>query len=247
MTRSVLVVLSIVLVAGCFDSHGGAQAIDKEDCATCHMAQYEATSIPAHRTSSFPTTCASCHTTTDWNAFHPKPEAFADTFIIDSGPHATVDCKSCHDATIPSQIAQGKRGSDTNCTQSGCHPNTVELATEHTGAASPTGVPYVWSDTQKNFCLSCHPTGFGGKHPEDKFPITRGNHKDITCAKCHSAAGPSKAGQNTNCVQCHSPSKYNGDHDEANGYTTARDNPTLPITKLNFCVKCHTSGTQRHN
>ena len=64
MTRSFLAVLSLALVAACFESHDGQQAIQKDDCATCHIAQYNATgtadpylNAPNHG-QHYPTKCA---------------------------------------------------------------------------------------------------------------------------------------------------------------------------------------------
>ena len=110
----------------------------------------------------------------------------------------------------------------------------------------------MWNGAVKNFCLTCHPTGFGGKHPEDKFPISRGKHGPDNvqeCKDCHSEPGPSRAGQNTNCTKCHPTNEYDGEHDEKcnDNYTKARDYPQLPFTKKNFCVKCHTRGKSSAN
>ena len=254
MIRSLLATVSLVLVGACFQSHDGQQAVRTDDCVLCHRAQYDQAgttapylTAPTHDPFYPPSSCVYCHNTTSWgDALHPQPAAFPDTFIIDSGPHAAFACTECH-ASLPYLVPTATRGSNTNCTQ--CHPDdTDQQQTHRAGTVSPTGVPYEYSTTKKNFCLTCHPTGLM-PHPEDKFSITNDNHRGIACDRCHSESGPNKAGQNTNCVQCHPSREFDEEHREDchEAYVAAKTNPTLPITPLNFCVQCHTSGTTDEN
>ena len=73
-------------------------------------------------------------------------------------------------------------------------------------------------------------------HPESRFPITRGNHAGITCARCHDRGGP-RTRDNTDCVQCHARARFDGIHDSVGGYPSGSAAP-------NFCVRCHTRGTR---
>lgn len=74
------------------------------------------------------------------------------------------------------------------------------------------------------------------EHPEARFPITRGNHDNISCGRCHSRGGENGRG-NTDCVQCHPRSDYDDVHARVRSYPTGSAAP-------NFCVSCHTRGTR---
>ncbi len=76
----------------------------------------------------------------------------------------------------------------------------------------------------------------GGTHPEDAFPVARGDHRGISCARCHSRPGPDDRG-NTDCVQCHARSRWDPVHDGVRRYPTGSAAP-------NFCVDCHRHGTR---
>ncbi len=73
------------------------------DCYSCHKTDYTGVQNPNHVTSGFPTTCATCHTTTTWAG-----ATFNHTwFPIYSGTHANVwttcaDCHLDHPTTTPS-------------------------------------------------------------------------------------------------------------------------------------------------
>ena len=63
------------------------------DCYSCHKADYNGTNNPSHVAAGFPTTCATCHSTTDWTGatFNHNTTAFPLT-----GFHTTVACAACH-------------------------------------------------------------------------------------------------------------------------------------------------------
>jgi hypothetical protein len=91
------------------------------------------------------------------------------------------------------------------------------------------------------FCLSCHPKGLAdGLHPEARFPITSGSHRNMPCNDCHvPSVGTPVAGYNTSCVGCHTgqhaQSRVNGQHSGVRGYAFDPNNP-------HFCLRCHPSG-----
>ena len=69
-------------------------------CESCHLADYQATTNPAHVAIQFPTTCATCHATSRWQDAtfnHDGPY-----FPIYSGKHRGTwsSCATCH--TTPS-------------------------------------------------------------------------------------------------------------------------------------------------
>jgi hypothetical protein len=66
------------------------------ECVSCHRTDYNGTTNPAHAAASFPTTCASCHSTSTWAGArfdHDGPY-----FPIYSGAHRGRwnSCSTCH-------------------------------------------------------------------------------------------------------------------------------------------------------
>lgn len=128
----------------CESCHGdGVYAGKSTACASCHQADYEATTNPPHAGTGFSTDCQSCHGTERWEGAqfdHDGPY-----FPIYSGPHAGrwADCTTCH--TNPANYAQ--------FTCLSCHPHSDQVATDgHHQEIS--GYRY---DSQA--CYSCHPQG----------------------------------------------------------------------------------------
>jgi hypothetical protein len=127
----------------CASCHvGGIYAGTSTACVSCHQNDYDATN-PSHSSLGFPTTCATCHTTTNWNANFTQHDSLY--FPIYSGAHAGrwSVCADCH--TQPSNYAVF------NCL--GCHPHDDKATTDghHSGVS---GYQYLSSA-----CYSCHPQG----------------------------------------------------------------------------------------
>lgn len=103
------------------------------DCAQCHMPDYNATTNPNHAQSGFPTSCVSCHNTSNWNDAtfnHPR---------INRGNHSNLDCIDCH--TVPSTTPAF------SCTH--CHEhNQQDTAQNHQGVNN-----YQWLSSA---CYNCH-------------------------------------------------------------------------------------------
>lgn len=236
MTRLVLL---LTLLGACFESHiNGMKELGNEDCYTCHTPDYEGTTAPVHRQNAdvYTTACVSCHRTTDWK---PALEGLhSEVFIIASGTHSDIKCLACHDL----DRGASKAGANTNCTQ--CHPNDKKQQDDHSGVISVTGAPYQYLDGTPSFCLTCHPDGRAGKHPDAKFPRT-GDHA-VACESCHlRQAGPDTAGMNTTCVDsgCHHTlawSDASGEHTKLASYPTVRGDGA----SQHFCLdsRCHPSG-----
>jgi len=110
------------------------------DCYSCHKADYTGVQNPNHISSGFPTTCATCHTTTTWAG-----ATFNHTwFPIYSGTHAKVwtTCADCHlDASNYNSFS---------CTN--CHTHN-ETSTDpiHRNVKG-----YSYTPTA---CYQCHPQG----------------------------------------------------------------------------------------
>ena len=131
--------------ATCQQCHNDGIYIGKStQCVSCHLADYNATTNPAHQGAGFPTDCASCHNTTRWPGAtfaHDGP-----FFPIYSGSHRGTwsSCSTCHQ--VASDFHQ--------FTCLVCHEhNQPSMDSKHHGRA---GYSYV-----STACLSCHPNGRG--------------------------------------------------------------------------------------
>lgn len=258
MTRpwSIVPLACLAALVGCFESHSNQlQELRGTDCAVCHTIEYDATSQPPHAATGFPTTCADCHRSSDWQpalgGLHPAPRTFLtatgdnETFLLE-GVHDNLACLGCHDLDVPRPSGSPPRGFDTNCIQ--CHPNDAYQRDAHVGIVSATNEPYQYRADIPSFCRACHPQGTASKHPNTVFPRA-GNH-NVACASCHLRAdGPDTDGTNTSCIEAgchHTLSWSDGKHDDIDDrvqYTNARNAPpTGNITPKNFCRLCHRGG-----
>ncbi|HUX32828.1 MAG TPA: hypothetical protein VMV51_03080 [Gemmatimonadaceae bacterium] len=129
----------------CTACHGdGVYKGKPTTCVSCHLANYNATSNPAHAAAGFPTTCAQCHTTATWaGATFDHDGSF---FPIYSGTHKGrwSTCADCH--TSPSNYAVF------TCTGA-CHTQS-NTDSHHQGVS---GYRY-----DSNACYSCHRNGRSG-------------------------------------------------------------------------------------
>ncbi len=129
--------------AACTDCHiNGVYQGTSTECVSCHLANYNSTTDPNHRTAGFPTDCASCHGTsaTGWSGAN-----FDHPFPITSGRHAGVACSECH-TTSDFRVF--------NCL--GCH----EKASTDSHHGDVTGYSY-----SSPACYACHPRGSAGDRP----------------------------------------------------------------------------------
>ncbi len=183
-------------------------------CYGCHMADYNGTTNPAHAAAGFPTTCDTCHTTTNWlNAtFNHNNTPFPLT-----GFHTTVACTLCH-------INNVFAGTPTVC--SGCH------MADYTGTTNPNHASAGWPTT----CDTCHtttawlpatlPTAY-----HTLFPVNHGNANGV-CTTCHTNSSDYSVFSCT--ATCHgSGNAANFNHPKVNGYVYS---PTS-------CYACHKNGS----
>jgi len=178
------------------------------DCYSCHTAAWQSTttlggSVPNHVTSGYPTTCASCHTTTSWlgAVFNHDATGFPLT-----GAHVTVACNLCHTSSaVP----------PTDCYS--CHTaqwqSTATLGgsvPDHTGSGFPAA----------STCSTCHNTtawtGATFTHSWWRIP-----HQSATCASCHQTPGLATNYVTFSCINgCHTPEsswqKDSGRHNAGN-------------------------------
>jgi hypothetical protein len=122
----------------CAECHGpGSLGNLSTDCASCHTDDFQKTTAPSHAQVGFPTTCATCHSTTAW-----RPSSWQHPFPITSGPHGGRSCVECH--TTPGNYVAF------SCTH--CHEHRqTEMADEHDEVPG-----YQWLSSA---CLQCHPNG----------------------------------------------------------------------------------------
>ncbi len=141
-----------VLVAGCGGGHDEAFVeVNNDQCATCHLADYQSVPDPNHIEEGFPTTCVECHLDDFWRPalasnLHPR-----DIFPIDQDPHR-VACLDCHDSTLGSSL----EGQNTNCI--GCHTGAHrrdKMDRKHDEVEDYAAT----DDGTGHFCLECHPDG----------------------------------------------------------------------------------------
>lgn len=200
----------------CASCHNGNYNNTPNACAGCHMNNYNQATNPSHIALSFPTDCASCHTTNPgWN---PATFAIHNSYYVLQGAHAAIagNCNVCHNGNYNS----------TPNTCAGCHINDYNQTNDppHASAQFPTD------------CELCHtqstwvPSTFD--HDGQYFPIYSGEHNgewDV-CADCHT--NPSNYAV-FNCLGCHTQATTNAEHTGVPGYTW----------NSNACLSCHPDGS----
>ncbi len=195
------------------------------DCYSCHIAQWQSTatlggSVPNHITSGYPTTCASCHTTTSWlgAVFNHSATGFPLT-----GAHLTVACNLCHTSSaVP----------PTDCYS--CHTaqwqSTATLGgnvPNHTAAdASVVGIV-------TTACSTCHTTTswLGATFTHNFWSVNHGNAGGI-CATCHTNPASYTAFVCSNNT-CHPQTKINQTHQGISSYVYSTGAT---------CYACHKNG-----
>ena len=198
----------------CFRCHvNGQYAGLSKDCNTCHQKDFTQATNPLH-TGKFPTTCATCHTTSSW-----KPATFdhnATHFAL-TGAHKQQECAACH--------KNGQwSGLTTDCYS--CH------TTDYARVLSPN---HATANYPKD-CISCHtttawkPSTFSH---DSKFPIYSGKHRCrwTLCSDCH--INPSNF-QVYSCIDCH-------EHNKAEMDSKHKNNKNYSFVSTE-CYRCHPTG-----
>ena len=166
-----------------------------DDCASCHMKDYQATTDPAHATVGFSTDCVQCHATISFlrTRFDHASTGFALT-----GAHLRITCSQCHGVgqfqVLPSACVS-------------CHQADYNRTIDpnHQAAQFPTD------------CASCHSTstwsGARFNHDGLFFPIYSGTHQGrwSTCSTCHTNPSDYRV---FDCLSCH------GNAHPGRGYTS---------------------------
>lgn len=185
------------------------------DCISCHIKDFNASTSPDHKHAGFSTDCIECHDvfTPDWKTNKVKHDFFPLTL-----GHEVSDCNKCH-------TGGNYSATPTSCTA--CHQqdyNTAQ-APNHQTAHFP------------NDCAQCHttnpdwmPAAFT-MHDATYFPIYSGKHKGqwTQCTDCHTNA--SNYAEYT-CTSCHINPETNDAHTSVNGY----------VYENTACLACHPTG-----
>ena len=185
------------------------------DCASCHMPDFNATTNPDHKQAGFSTDCLECHDLTQpgWGTDKVKH----DFFPLTKG-HEIADCAKCH-------VSGDFSSTPTNCFA--CHQPDFE------GATSPNHV-------QANFpndCATCHTTDLDWmpaqyiQHDAEYFPIYSGKHQGqwMQCTECHTNASNFAE---YSCTVCHLNPETDEGHTGVNGY----------VYESSACLACHPTG-----
>jgi hypothetical protein len=104
-------------------------------CVSCHLTDYNGTNNPPHATAGFPSTCATCHTTTAWAG-----ATFNHTYFPTNHGNANGTCSTCHTNSANYAVF--------TCTT--CHAQ----GTTDSHHRQVSGYRY-----DSNACYSCHPRG----------------------------------------------------------------------------------------
>ena len=159
------------------------------NCFGCHQSDWNGTNNPSHAAVAFPTTCDTCHTTSNWTGVNFNHAVYANYPL--TGVHATLTCVQCH-------TNNSYASTPTACYS--CHRADFSGATNpnHVASGFPTD------------CSICHttsgwsPSSFN--HNNTAFPLT-GAHTTVACASCHTSNNYTTL--STNCYGCHQ-SDWNG-------------------------------------
>jgi hypothetical protein len=169
----------------CSDCHlGGNFDTTPTDCFSCHQADFDGTTDPAHTAGLFPHDCLQCHNQTDWAQSTLDHDLTA--FPL-RGAHVTVTCADCH--------RNGQYlDNATDCWS--CHEQ------DYGGSAEPAHAAGLFPHD----CTGCHDENAWVPatldHDATAFPLT-GAHVTVSCAACH--VNGQFQGTPAACWACHEP------------------------------------------
>ena len=234
----------------CAQCHtNGNFSIANGACVNCHLADYNSTNNPPHKSANFPQDCSGCHTTVNWDGatFNHATTGFA---LV--GVHATQQCAACHvnnnfsltsgacinchlaDFNNTSNPPHKAAGFPQDCTQ--CHGNSITDWTTGKFDHSTTGFTLAGAHLQIQMqCNLCH--------VNNNYSLT-----SAACWNCHQAEyngamnPPHKASNfPQDCTICHGTAP--------NDWTTGTFNHSstgfaLAGAHMNLqCNACHGTGT----
>ena len=202
--------------------------------STCHLDNYQSSENPPHETMGFSSSCADCHSTSDWVPSAYNHDLETTGFALEEA-HTIVSCQQCH---TPWQIVAEPR----ICADASCHLSDYQGASDpnHESASFPMD------------CESCHsmtawvPSTFD--HDSQYFPIYSGQHNGEwnDCSQCH--VNNADFAEFT-CFggECHSAGEMNDEHfDEDDGQWESCDGMVYPSSGVTpeDCLTCHPTGDE---
>lgn len=218
--------LGMHAMANCTDCHKSETYLRFDrignDCVTCHIEDYSATTAPDHKVAGYSTTCSDCHDQAgpDWMW---RAGAGNHLFFPLTKGHQIDDCTQCH-------IGGNFTNTPTDCFA--CHESDFRstVSPDHETGNFPTD------------CKICHTTEPGWnataftQHDQTYFPIFSGKHEGEwnQCTDCHTTAGDFKA---FSCVDCHehnNAGQLANEHDDVSGYSFSSS----------ACYNCHPKGSE---
>ncbi|GIV30823.1 MAG: hypothetical protein KatS3mg029_0174 [Saprospiraceae bacterium] len=184
------------------------------DCAACHLDDFDNTTNPNHRDAGFSTNCLECHDTEtpDWTT-----DAVDHSFFPLEKGHAINDCAACH-------TGGSFANTPTDCFA--CHQTHFEntLNPDHESAGF------------SHDCASCHTIDPGWSPAQYTahdgfFPIYSGAHAGTwdACASCHTDGSDFSV---FSCTICHTDPTTSDAHQSVNGY----------VYENSACLACHPTG-----
>ena len=237
-------------VANCADCHGGETSLQfgriGNDCASCHLDEFMATTNPDHEDAGFSTNCIECHSldNPNWDT-----EVVDHSFFPLEKGHDIVDCASCH-------TAGDFANTPSDCFA--CHQTDFEntLSPNHQAAGFQTD------------CAACHTTDVGWMpaqflaHDIEHFPIYSRAHEGTwnNCVECHANESDYAV---FSCTVCHANPETDNGHETVSGYayensaclachptgdvdgSFGHDQTAFPLTGAHIgveCLDCHTNG-----
>jgi hypothetical protein len=240
---------------GCDTCHSGGEfKATAVACVNCHQRDYQATKSPNHAAAGFPTTCETCHKSSDASFQGTRFEHSA-VFPL-AGRHATASCATCHKNNV-------YKGTSTDCV--GCHRPEYERAQSpnHAAAGFPTA------------CDSCHrasdPAWRGASSTQFNhsavFPL-QGAHAQQQCATCHknnvykgtprdcvgchqdtynrtSAPNHAAAGFPTTCEQCHRSTDTSWRGGQSSSFNHSAVFPLQGVHAQQQCATCHKNNVYK--
>ncbi len=196
----------------CLECHSSGFQGTPNDCAACHIEDFNQSVNPNHPSLGLSTDCNSCHTTAP--GWSPATFANHNDYYVITGAHTAIsnNCAACHNGNY----------NNTPNTCFGCHSTDFNGTTnpDHEAGMFPTD------------CTTCHSQDAWSPSSFDHaifWPLT-GAHNAVAgnCAACHNGNYNNTPSE---CVACHQTDfdgSINPDHD-AIGIGTD-------------CASCHTTA-----
>jgi hypothetical protein len=203
-------------------------------CADCHLPEYLATTDPDHAAQGFPTECAQCHGTCDWEDAQFDHAGISagcvtchlDDYLGTTDPDHEVEgfpqtCEVCHDTTSWEGAQFSHAGISSGCAD--CHLDDYLATTDpdHQAAGFPTA------------CELCHLTftTWDDADFDHTFEISSGPHSELDCSECHLQP---RAYTIASCTHCHEHSlrETTSEHSRVRGF----------VWSSPACIECHPTG-----